>query len=587
MSTKRNMAGPNKKNRTHKSKSVFTKGKRKQTRANIERISRRQITALLAVIVLGIIINSIALDWGLSGMVPWEPDSNEGITIVREMPRLFKKWTYKYPRGHFLLNSIFYYPMIKHWQKNPIMVTTADRRTARQILTLPRLALLAKITRIISVVMGIGIVIAVFLISVRLFESYLAGIMAALTITLMQLFVFFCQQGTLYIPYVCWFAWGFYWMIRVIYDGKWYQYILMALCFSFSICTYDAVGGYLAGTGLSFCLAMIVKGKAGGKTLRTATLSIFSKKILAAIVVFLFSYALIQGIIISPKAFADRMSIWIGGRGVAEFNKDFTGQLPLLWKASQRLYGSIGWPLLAVIVASFVYLGLKHRWKALFLISPLIAFYLIVVVNIRMFHSRYLLPAFVGFALIAGKGCNDWIKNNRLHILLRVIPLAMLYLLSLLYCIGLDLEMLSDTRVRTEQWFAKNVAPPSMIGAGLRNKVYAPRLHFQGYNLICPWRSSSRVIETSAESSLYPDYLIMTSERVGIDEDSENEFREKLFNGQLAYEQVARFNLQYLYPTRSIFGFAGWPIRKLSWLSPEMIVFKKTKLQSSSSISGS
>ena len=89
------MARPNRRNRARKSKSDVTGGKIKQKHTNIEPISRRQIVALLAVIVLGIILNSIALDWGLSGMVPWESDSNEGITIVREMPRLFKQWTYK------------------------------------------------------------------------------------------------------------------------------------------------------------------------------------------------------------------------------------------------------------------------------------------------------------------------------------------------------------------------------------------------------------------------------------------------------------------------------------------------------------
>jgi len=60
-----------------------------------------------------------------------------------------------------------------------------------------------------------------------------------------------------------------------------------------------------------------------------------------------------------------------------------------------------------------------------------------------------------------------------------------------------------------------------------------------------------------------------------IEEEPEDQFREKLFNGQLNYDQVARFTPQYLYPARTVFGFAGWPVPKHWILSPEMVVFKK------------
>jgi hypothetical protein len=245
--------------------------------------------------------------------------------------------------------------------------------------------------------------------------------------------------------------------------------------------------------------------------------------------------------------------------------------ITLLWIACRNLYGSFGWPLLTTVVICLVYLSIKHPSKAVFLIIPLIAFYLIIIVNIRMFLPRYLLAGFIGLALLAGKGCADWLRYNKLHVALRLAPVALAYCLSLFYCIGIDLEMLSDTRVRTEQWFADNVPRPGMVGAGIYNRVYAPRLHLKGYNMICPWKSSS----TPGGSSSYPDYLIMSPDWQRGKEDAEDEFREELFDGQLSYEQVARFTPKYLYPARSIVGLAGWPIPKTWILSPEIIVFKK------------
>ncbi|MCJ7778754.1 MAG: hypothetical protein MUP16_10615, partial [Sedimentisphaerales bacterium] len=487
---------------------------------------------------------------------------------------LFKQWTYKYPRGHFLLNGIFYYPLLKHWQTHPVKVIRADGRTVSQPLNLQRLDLLAKITRIISVVMGTGTVVIVFLTAIWLFHDYLVALLSALALTLSQLFMYYCHQGNLYVPYVFWYALGFYWMVKAIYAGKLHHYIFMGLCFSLSICTYDAVGGYLAGMALAFWLALISKGIAEGESFRTAVLSVFSKKVLAAVVAFLLSYALLQDILTFPRAFADRMSIWVGGRGVVDFNKGFRGQLPLLWQACQMLYGSLGWPLLATAAVSLVYLSIKQPWKSVFLIIPLIAFYLVVAVNIRMFCPRYLLPAFIGLALLIGKGCADWLRYKKLHICLRVIPVGLIYFLSLLYCIGVDLEMLSDTRIRTEQWFYRNVRPDSIIGVGIYNIIYAPRLHLNGYRIICPWRSSD-VQEAPGQSPSYPEYLIMTPLWPCVDDEVESKFREKLFDGQLNYDRVAEFAPKYLYPARTIFGFAGWPIPKLGTLSPEIIVFKK------------
>jgi len=536
--------------------------------------TRWRVVGLLAVVVISAVINCVGLGWGRSGLVPWQPDSIEGITIVREMPRMFGQWTYKYPRGHFLINAIFYHPLLKYWEKHPIKTRTADGQIVSQALNLERLDQLANISRVISAVMGVGTVLAVFFALRLLFEDYLGAFLAGLALALSQLFVFYSHVGNVDVPCVFWFAWGVYWGLKAVYIGRWRHFVLMGLCFSFSICTKDAMVGYVAGMVPAFWLAMIGKNRADGQSFKTAVLSVFSKKVLVAVLVFLFFYALLQDILTSPQAFAERMSHWIGGAGVSGYDKRFRGQLPLLWSSCRMLYGSLGWPLLAIIVISLVYCTIKHPWKSVPLTVPLIAFYVIVVMNVRFSAPRFFLPAYGGFALLVGKGCADWIRYKKIHIALRILPVAVVYILSLLYCVGLDLEMLGDTRVRTEQWFYKNVGRDSLIGAGFHNKLYAPRLHFNGYRLICPWRVST-VQGTSGGSQPFPDYLIITPGWICIKEKAEAAFREKLFDGRTDYKQVIWLKAKYLYPARTIFGFAGWPTPKYGLLSPEIIVFKK------------
>ena len=72
------------------------------------RWTRRCLGVLATVLLVSMVLNSVGLGWGRSGMVPCQPDSIEGSTAVLEMPKVFKQWTYKYPRGHSLINGIFH-----------------------------------------------------------------------------------------------------------------------------------------------------------------------------------------------------------------------------------------------------------------------------------------------------------------------------------------------------------------------------------------------------------------------------------------------------------------------------------------------
>lgn len=137
--------------------------------------------------------------------------------------------------------------------------------------------------------------------------------------------------------------------------------------------------------------------------------------------------------------------------------------------------------------------------------------------------------------------------------------------LSLFYCMSIDLEMLSDTCVRTEQWFADNVPRPTMVGAGIYNRICTPRLHLKAHDVSCPCKSSS----TPARTSSYRDYLRMSPDWQRGKEDAEYEFRKELSGGQLSYEQAARFTPKYLCPARDIFGLAGGDIGQRRGADPK------------------
>ncbi len=534
--------------------------------------SRWRVGGLLAVMLTSLVVNCVGLGWGRSGLVPWQPDSIEGITTVREMQRMFGQWTYKYPRGHFLINAIFYQPLLEHWEKHPIRARTADGRIVSSALNLQRLDVLAKISRIISVVMGTGTVFVVFLISRLLFRDYLAALLAALALAVSQLFVFYSHVGNVDIPYIFWFACAVYCGIKAVYTDKCHYFILLGLFSGYSVCTKEAVAGYVIGLGIAIWIAMVGKALKAGLTLKKAILAIFSPKVLVAILAFSLCFAVLNGFLAGPEEFFKRMGYWKAVPGKCA--TDYTGQLHLLYESGKDLYYGLGWPLLTVCAISVVYCAIKYRWQAAFGIIPLLAFYLITITNIRFVGPRFMLAGYPGLALLAGKAWADCLRWKKIPKPVCILPLGLVYILSLFYCIGLDLELLDDSRVRMERWFYRNVAPDRVIGVGIHNRVYAPRLHFHGYRPICPWRASS-VRSSSGRGGLYPEYLIMPTDWPRIDEEAENIFRKKLFDGELNYERMTSFRVKYLYPARTIFGFAGWPIPKHKFISPEMVVFKK------------
>ena len=59
-------------------------------------------------------------------------------------------------------------------------------------------------------------------------------------------------------------------------------------------------------------------------------ISLLNRNTGIAIGTFLFTFALLQGILFSPKAYWERMGVWVGGRGVKEFNTGFGGQYGLV-----------------------------------------------------------------------------------------------------------------------------------------------------------------------------------------------------------------------------------------------------------------
>lgn len=538
---------------------------------------KRAIFGLVAVLLLCLSVSLPGIGWARNGSALWYQDVIEGLSVVREMPRMFGEWTYKYPRAQYAIDSAFYKMMILKWEKDPVQYTDANGVKRSTLLSWDRLDKLAMISRTTSLLMGLGAVAAVYFCCMFWFGDWLSAILGASCLTLTQTFVFHNHISSVDIPCMFWFAWGIYWVLKSVKTGRWYHYLLMGVTFALSICTKEAVVGFLVGVVPAFWLAMIGRCRQEGKTYKSSIASVFSLKVLLAVSSFLFTYAFIQGILISPQAYIKRMTFWRDAT-VTDVNPDFLGHWWLFKATCADLYVTFGWPLLALIIVSVVWFSIKYRWWSGLVTLPLLSFYLVVTINIEMVRVRHFIPAYAGLAICTGCFCSWLIANKKIPRLLRYIPLCAVFLLSLFYCIALDLEMVNDSRIKTEKWFAENARPGSSIACVVKSKQLAPRLGNGKFQYNPQW-SPVPVGFARANLDKMPDYIILTRKWHSTKDANSKAFWQAIVDGELGFTRIARYNPKYLWPRKHFLGIAGWPESSVGKMDVPMMIYKKDSVK--------
>lgn len=515
-------------------------------------------------------LNLIETEWGLSGFSTWQTDTIEGERTVGHMQLLFKTWKHKYPRGHFLVNAIFYYPVLKHWQKNPVVGVDQAGQKQAAVLNAERLCILAKIARWIVVFMNLGTILAVFLLTKYLSGDYLSALFAGLALSVSYLFVFYSSLGHIDVPFVFWFSWTCYFAVRAVYEHKWHQYILAGLLAAYTVCTKEGYAGYIPGLAAVYCILRSHKVYQETKSLKPVLLSICSVKVLTAAVLFAGLCLIMSGFLAGPDEFLGRLKTW---QEDPHFHVN-RSQISLLTTVYKQLHVSLGWPLLVCLAGGIGYAVIRKKRLLVFGLLPLIVFYLVTVVRIRFVEDRFMLPAFVGFAALIGTAAADWSRWKKVPAILRWTPLIALFGLTTFYCVGLKLDMKHDARVQAEKWFHQNVGKDKIVGTAI-GYGNALRIGHQGYRQILLWTSKG-VQTPQGLTPFFPDYLVMSPTLIPDQCRDDGEFRKKLYEGQTEYKQVAGFRSLY-FGRPSVYSIAVWPYRPIWFVSIPVDIFEKQK----------
>ncbi|MCE5185711.1 MAG: glycosyltransferase family 39 protein [Planctomycetaceae bacterium] len=526
-----------------------------------------------ALMLFAFCLNRIETTWGLTGFSSWQPDTIEGYQTAGHMKLLFSHWQHKYPRGQFLINWLAYRPLINHWEKNPVTLRDPDNSMQQSSLTVERLKVLAGVSRWIVAVMSLGTIAAVFLTTLYLFGDYLSAWLAAFILSASCLFVFYSSIGHLDVPFTFWYAWAGCFCVLAVKRGLWRYYIPAALCAAYAVCTKEGYSMYIVGLAAAYCILKAADEYEKTRTVKGAIRSVFSLKAAVSAAVFAGLFLLMSGFLGGTEEFITRMK-FMSSETLAQFQRT---QLELLRVSFKSVYLSVGWPVLLAAIAGIIYLLFKNRAALLFILLPVVVFYLLTVTRLRFSTSRYFVPASTGLAILAGYALANGLRAKQIRSAVRYGLVFLVGGLTTLYSAGLQLEMKQDTRIRAEAWVHKNVDKKASICAGMYER-YGPRLSYEGYKMGWEWHSEGMRTRKGLVQ-VFPDYLIMGRLfPCGSSYKDDTKYKAKLYAGQAGYKQAACFRALYFYPSWSIAGTAAWPYKPDmpdEWVSPEITIFKK------------
>lgn len=535
--------------------------------AAAQRPPRRTLhdAALLAVI--GLALYLPAVNWGLPAIVSWSQDTIAGMRTLGPVSEWPADWKGRYPPLHYFILRAAYEPALDAWR------TDAEADEGKVMLDVPRMGQLYLIARLVSVLMAIGCGIVVYVLTVYVFADRTAGFAAALCVMYGADFSYFARLGTVDIPTTFWFALSVLFYLRAFRKRRWQDCLWLGLFGGLAISTKDSTAGVYPGMAL-----ILLAGDAHHWQMRREDrrwLPAFVQALLqwrwmVGLLAFTLPYLFLNGIFHDPGPYVRRMKYWLdvtpGTLHAQQLRYD--NQLTLLLAAVRHAAAGVGWPLLAGMVASCVYLAKRLPRVAAVLLVPAMGYYVLIIARIHFVYTRFLFPIFVFAAIATGAACALWLRNQRIPRVVRGGLLGIVAALTLGFTGVVALEMMQDTRYAAEAWFVEHAPRPSSVGA-FAHPQYLPRLAELGYQTV--------ELEKSAESldAVRPDHIVLSSfdyEDYGPDERA---FHEALCSGRLGYEVVREFSPRYL-GGRSWFGLAGWGAPDPGKISPYLIILRRT-----------
>jgi hypothetical protein len=189
-------------------------------------------------------------------------------------------------------------------------------------------------------------------------------------------------------------------------------------------------------------------------------------------------FALIHNLAFNLAGFRNHVAFMIGpgSENYRAFDKTFAGHAGVLRLSAHLVQEAFGWPLFAAGMTGLAISLIRSDWRraAVWLLVPIVSYYLGFIDVILYNYDRFVLPICVVVAVFAGLAI-DRLLAAAIPLRVRITGVAALFAYSLLYASTVDYLMIRDSRYAAERWLAAHVGPDELVGYTF-SLEYLPRL---------------------------------------------------------------------------------------------------------------
>jgi 4-amino-4-deoxy-L-arabinose transferase-like glycosyltransferase len=539
---------------------------------------------IVLILALSLVLNTIGITWGLPNYLDWAIDSLvPSIVLEAAYSQFSNGWYSRYPPAHLAILAFFCAPLMGY------LMLSGGLKAARKIFPFGFVDPLASLTnvilisRIVSLLMGVTIILSVYLIVRELFDRR-SALFSALIVALSYPLVYYAHTANADVPYLFWALWSIFSYLRVLKYGGLKDYILFALFATLSICTKDQAYGLYLLSPLPILWIRFTELRRASQGKPRLVEVFFDRRLILAALVTVATFASAYNLLFNFSGFLKHVEIITGPASIpyAAYEPTLLGRLQLLWETVLQLASSLTLPFFVLCLAGSFYCALKFPRYSLPLLVLAASYYLTFINVVRYVPLRFVLPISVIIAFFGGKLLAElWYKSPWKSLTRAAICLAFTY--AAVFTIQLDLLLMADPRYAAEQWIQEHFEQGALV------ETFVPYTLHSYYPRFPSWvkvRSSKLEAGTQWEPlgskankahlpNLYtgreaPDYIVLSGlwykrfMRDNMVDTDAGRVLSELFHGHTDYTLVATFQTPTVVPIDLI-------------INPRIDIFAKVK----------
>jgi 4-amino-4-deoxy-L-arabinose transferase-like glycosyltransferase len=523
---------------------------------------------IVLILALSFGLNIVGITWGLPHYLDWAIDSLTPFTMLEAAYNYFSNgWYSRYPPVHLAILAFFCAPLMGYLMLSGGLKTPSKVFPFGFVDPLAGLTHVILISRIVSLLMGVAIVLLVYLIVRELFDRR-SALFSALIVALSYPLVYYAHTANADVPYLFWALLSIYSYLRLLKYGALKDYVFFALFATLSICTKDQAYGLFLFSPLPILWIRFTELRGASQRQPKLAEVLFDWRLVLAALVSMSTFALAHNLIFNVSGFLKHVEFIAGSASqpYAEYAPTLLGRLQLLWKTILQLASSLTPPVFVLCLVGSVYCALRFSRYSLPLLVLAASYYLTFINVVRYVPLRFVLPISIIIAFFGGKLLAEvWYKAPWKNLTRAAICLTFAY--AAVFPVQMDFLLIRESRYAAEQWLQKHFAKGALV------ETFTPYSLLKYYPRFPSWvkvRSSKleagtqwEPLELRADSvrlpNLYtgreaPDYIVLSGlwyERFMNDDMGNTDGRRvlsDLLQGHTDYTLVATFQTPTVVP---------------------------------------